>query len=382
MGDLLSSEKLAQSRITGCFSVDDFQLMSPDSDALDQLQVLDSLEICTQCHLDGDIEYEFPCLNFVETIDGLWEKSDDKTETVSYGGFRFQTPPGISNQLVHLFPRLQVHLRRYILNDNHENNELYQWYHGSKFCSGEMECMMSMEEKDQVIELKARGPVELKTTLFYFLDDMCNMLEQIFNDICPGLQLDKYLMSVTHLQEHTKELMVYDINRVMLMQISGKTTLKLDEERNEEWLDLACFGSREVQATMTLGIDLHISHLTIHARRKLSMLLDSPDPMGRDWCLLAVALGLADKLPLLDVQNRDDESKTDKTLEEWSKDSNATIGELLNKVKELCRQDALDVVLASGPLFRVFPSEEQSQEEGTCIPSHTSTNTNLSNLSR
>ena len=41
IGNLMSHEKIAQARITGCFSVDEFQLMFPEIDAANLLQVGD-----------------------------------------------------------------------------------------------------------------------------------------------------------------------------------------------------------------------------------------------------------------------------------------------------------------------------------------------------
>ena len=35
-------------------------------------------------------------------------------------------------------------------------------------------------------------------------------------------------------------------------------------------------------------------------QRRLAQLLDPPDPHGRDWCLLAVRLGLGDRVAQLD----------------------------------------------------------------------------------
>ena len=55
--------------------------------------------------------------------------------------------------------------------------------------------------------------------------------------------------------------------------------------------------------------------------------------MGRDWCLLAVSLGLTDTVPLLDDSKRNAESRTDRTLEEWSHSTTATIAELISKLQ-------------------------------------------------
>ena len=137
IGRLLSHEHLEQVRVTGCYTVDDFQLLFPDMDALDLLQVgktntdisiseiwtakhhkpfivyfynfqvLESLNLCTQCDNDGDIEYEFPCFNFVETLPGLCDQHENYHDAV-YGGVKVQTPKGTCNLLDSLFLRLQA----------------------------------------------------------------------------------------------------------------------------------------------------------------------------------------------------------------------------------------------------------------------------------
>jgi hypothetical protein len=48
VGQLLSLDFVAQARVTGCYTVDDFQVAFSECDALDVLQVLEALQICTQ----------------------------------------------------------------------------------------------------------------------------------------------------------------------------------------------------------------------------------------------------------------------------------------------------------------------------------------------
>ena len=49
------------------------------------------------------------------------------------------------------------------------------------------------------------------------------------------------------------------------------------------------------------GPDLHVSSISTVTRQSLCHLLDGPHPLGRDWCLLAVQLGLSEKVPKLDI---------------------------------------------------------------------------------
>ncbi|CAH1798047.1 unnamed protein product [Owenia fusiformis] len=368
LGQLLSHEKIMQSRVTGCFTADDFQLMFPEVEATDMLTVLEALEICTQCENDGDIEYEFPCLNFIETLHGLWDKDVRTLPNPVYGGVRVQALAGMSNQMVHIFPRLQIHLRRMLIQEGPETeSDLYQWYHGTKYCTANLECLLTMEMSDQAIEIKVRGPDTNASHAFYLLDEMSTLTEHILNEMCPGMLYEKHYLSPLQLKEHKRKPHSYTPHDLIAKQLENYTKLSLpDTEITEELKDVLCYGSTDIQSNVTMGVDLHVSHLSLNTRREFSKLLDRPDPMGRDWCLLAVKLDLADTLPSLDAPGRNQiQSRTDKTLEEWARDHDNTIGKLLFKLKDLGRQDAVDIVTKTMPPMKVFPPEGAvSPDEG------------------
>jgi death-associated protein kinase len=48
IGHLLSLDFVAETRVTGCYTVDDFQVAFSECEALYVLQVLEALQICTQ----------------------------------------------------------------------------------------------------------------------------------------------------------------------------------------------------------------------------------------------------------------------------------------------------------------------------------------------
>ena len=49
-----------------------------------------------QCDVDGDIEYEFPCYNYTEALEGLWSSEDARyTEGGVYGGVLLKTAASI-----------------------------------------------------------------------------------------------------------------------------------------------------------------------------------------------------------------------------------------------------------------------------------------------
>ena len=156
-----------------------------------------------------------------------------------------------------------------------------------------------------------------------------------------------------------------------MAQLNNDTKVVAEDGKKESLVELICFGAQEILSAAVLGVELPVVHLNVHARRRLCAILDPADPMGRDWCLLAVTLGLSEALPQLDSdppQHTRPRSKTDRALEVWSRSADATIGELVKKLEELGRVDAVDAVLSYAPLFHVF-QEDASQLDSAESPS-------------
>ncbi len=311
----------------------------------------------------------------MERLHGLWEKDVKRYPHAVYGGVRIQSPAGMSNQVAHLFPRIQTALRRNVLSDhNSPENDLYQWHKGSKYCGGILESFVTLEQEDQVIEVKVRGPEDMRTNLFYFFEDVIEVIQTVVEDCCPGLDFERHILSAKALREHRDFIPGYSPRRVLKAQLGGNKGVSLDgesspssrasscknlnltleedevqgasapeanvtsaqaqaetkasppnspttsepDQNTEAFTDLVCFGSDEIAEFLTLGPDLHISHLSIHTRRLIASKLDPPDPMGRDWCLLAVSLGLQDTLPRLDRAPHPGTHSKQKVVQSWS----------------------------------------------------------------
>ena len=384
IGQMLSHDYMQRSRPTGVFSVDDFQLMFGECEASELLQVLEALDLCVRCESDGDVEYEFPCLNLIERLHGLWDRDERNMSDWLYAGVQMRCPRAMDAQLAHVFAKLQVQLRRDVLREHSASADcdLYQWCRGSKFCSGALECLITLEDEERAIELKCRGPPAERTALFYFLDDVRCIFEDVLDDTCPGIGVQKCVLSARDLREHRAPVHAYTTEDVMRMQLEGSTMLRLKDGTCEEFFDLICFGCESIRSLLTLGVNLHVSYLSMHTRCKLSALLDPTDPMGRDWCLLAVSLGLTEDIPHFDHNKLPMLSTTDRVLEVWSRDPCATIGRLIDTLGKLHRQDAIDIVTTCGPIFHIF-HETVSQDTRQVEPtSFTSENTLSSNLSR
>ncbi len=387
IGHLLSHDQLETSRPTGCFSIDDFQLMCPETDAKDLLGVLEALNMCTRCPIDGDVEYEFPCLNFVETLHGLWERDDSRLANPVYGGVRIQCARGINNQLLHMFPRIQVSLRHYVLEEHAGMDvDLYQWYHGSKLCNNNMECLISLEQSEQAIEVKCRGSVDSQTSLYYFQEDLLSVVLDVFEDSCPGVALEKNILSSSHLKAHRKNPHAYTGKDILSAQLDGCSCVTLDSGTTEELVDLVAFGSDEIWNNMTPGAELHVSYLSLPVRQSISALLDPPDSLGKDWCLLAVKLGMTEDLPKVDGDGSQQlRSKTDSIIQMWSRDPAATVAGLAGRLADLGRQDAVDALLSGCPLYQIAPSEDDTPPTNTLpgqADTRSSDNTLSSTLSR
>lgn len=383
IGNLISHEKIVQSRITGCFSVDEFQIMYPETDAPDLLNVLEALEVCTRCENDDEIEYEFPCLNFVETLNGLWQRDIKHFGNAIYGGVRIFAPDSIA-QLKHIFPRIQTHLRRNILQEHDDpDSDLYQWHHGSKYCCGDLEGMISMDRQEQHIEIKVRGPPDNPTQLFYFLEDFINTVDQVLTHVIPGLYVEKQVLSPSQLKEHVKNPSCYSSAEILSAQLNKQSVLTCSDGKKEKVNEVLFMGSSEVRSAVCLGVDLPISYMPVYTRQMLCAILDPQDPLGRDWCLLAVTLGLETCLPSLDASSSQHESKTERTLMEWANvEPHATISQLVLRLREFNRDDAVDVLLRTTPLYRTLVYDEQSTDESAAPPLGTASTNTLSNLSR
>ena len=84
----------------------------------------------------------------------------------------------------------------------------------------------------------------------------------------------------------------------------------------------------QILSVLKPGTDLHISAVSTLTRQMLCQLLDPPDPMGRDWCLLAIRLEMAEKVPKLDAGTEVAKlsSQTARILDEWERNASSTIG--------------------------------------------------------
>ncbi len=137
------------------------------------------------------------------------------------------------------------------------------------------------------------------------------------------------------------------------------TTPEYSSRVETKLTNLVFCGSDVIAKNVIHGIELPIDQITAYASRMLSVFLDKPDPMGLDWSILAVVLGLADILPRIE-ELKSGLSRTSYVLGEWmaARQESATIRNFLVKIKDLGRKDVLEMIVNAVDLFRVNVSRD------------------------
>jgi hypothetical protein len=372
-------------------------------------------------------------------MSGLWEKRSGVQYIYIGCEIRSRT---LSSLLWSIFPRIQVQLRRLIMSNEFvqhgggDDVELFQWIDGSKLVVGMIELLLTKNPPTH-FELKARGQIQNREQIFYLFHDILSLIEHVFNQMCPMLQIEYHYISTKHLQlnqnthllpsstvpkrrflttslsvspdlgspclpnsipfifpelkpnfspfyrTYSPKLIVqtlmqqYGINQsiidgnnnhrlTIIKQNPSNDSLNschsnqsLKEisnipliDFNEDLIDLLCCGSNEIFSNLIMGIDLPISIFSLKTRQLLCRLFDKQDKIGRDWCLLAIALQQQHLIPQLD---QDDifHSKTDQLFEELGrKNSSLTIRYFLQKLLDIDRRDAFEVIANTCPIFQ------------------------------
>ncbi|CEF64989.1 Bent [Strongyloides ratti] len=357
IGMLLSAEYLGKCRQTGIYSIDDFAPLYPEiGDINDLLHILDTLQLCSPTEGNNpESEFEFPAFILKETPKDCWK--NDKKNYV-YGGMKILPMRGMERSLQSTFPRIQTALRR-SMHDFQDpmDADLTQWTSCSKLCSGAMESLIRL--KGDAVEILVRGPSEMAASCFYFMEDIANMVEHTASEVAPGISLERHFFSPKHLKDHRPNPAIFPPEVIMAMQQKEQMVIKNSDDEEENFIDVVCFGSREVASVLTLGIDVGVAQLQMASRCELAALLDPSDAMGRDWSILAVKLNLTDQLPEVDSTGQS-LSRTDQLLAEWALQcpENATVGQLCSILEELGRKDAKDALYRTVPLYIFAPLED------------------------
>jgi len=218
------------------------------------------------------------------------------------------------------------------------------------------------EEGGTRLGVKVRGPSGTRKLCFYFLEELLGIIDQVLLEMSPGLAIDKHILSSKDLESYASPHSWTPAQVMKVLEVEGwRGTLEHPEGWTETLNSLLCWDCQEVQDILLKGCSLHVSSISTVTRQTLCHLLDKPHPLGRDWCLLAVQLGLSDKVPKLDVGSGS-YSQTARLLDEWALSPSSLVSGLLEHLDTLGRQDAVNALLSGSSLYRISPHDPETSD--------------------
>ncbi|XP_034196096.1 death-associated protein kinase 1 isoform X3 [Osmia lignaria lignaria] len=337
-------------RTTGVYALEDFQARCP-CPAGQALQALQAVNLCVPCEVDDDeVEYEIPCLNLVERLPGLWEPWKPCSNILPHTGLRLSPSEAPLYHLIAIFPHLQSQLRKITQSWDPSNSDLYQWWRGSKLCIGPCESIITFEDEDQsYVEVRVRGPRGTSAQCFALLSIILDAVETTIELVAPGMLLERHWLSPSQLREYDEIIHSWEPAPMISALIDKgleEATLKNPLNGKEEtvWEIVGC-GLPLIENCLP-GPKQPIKYIKSAVQRRLAQMLDPPDRHGRDWCLLAVRLGLGDRVAQLDSTV---DSPTLRLLNNAGAD--CTVGSLILQLRALDREDAVHLLLSYTPTY-------------------------------
>jgi hypothetical protein len=202
LGRLFNDQKFCKRSSNETFSIHDIQNLFPEiSYPIELLQVFTACDLCTQLEINGEYQFEFPQFNKIPITPGLWERRSGVQYI--YIGCEIHSRT-LSSLLWSVFPRIQVQFRRLIMSNEFvqhgggDDVELFQWSEGSKLVVGTIELLLTKNPPTH-LELKARGQIQNREQIFYLFHDILSLIEHVFNQMCPMLQIQYHYISTKHL---------------------------------------------------------------------------------------------------------------------------------------------------------------------------------------
>uniref|UniRef100_A0A1A8N2G5 non-specific serine/threonine protein kinase n=1 Tax=Nothobranchius pienaari TaxID=704102 RepID=A0A1A8N2G5_9TELE len=368
LGKLLSVETpKAIHHYRGRYRVEEIQALAPESDVEELLQILDAMDVCARDATNPSM-VDVPALIKTNGLHRSWTEEEEE-ESLIYGGVRLVPAEHLTAFPCGLFHKLQVNLCRWSHQQKPEEDggedsdgDIHLWANGAKVSQAGVEAMILLVNHGQGVEIQVRGHETERAKCYTLLDTICSITENLLSSTLPGLLTARYYLSPQQLREHHAPIMIYQPKDFFRAQVQRETSLtNTMGGYRESFSSILAFGCAEVYQQGVLGRDVHISDVPLLARRKLSRMLDPPDAMGKDWCLLAMNLGLTDLVAKHSNGTADSDSQkaelqpspTAALLQEWSRQPGSTVGVLMTKLRELGRRDAADFLLKASPVFRV-----------------------------
>uniref|UniRef100_A0A7N4PE42 Death-associated protein kinase 1 n=1 Tax=Sarcophilus harrisii TaxID=9305 RepID=A0A7N4PE42_SARHA len=384
LGKLLSVETpKALHHYRGRYTMEDIQRLVPDSDVEELIQILDAMDICAR-DLSSGTMVDIPALIKTDNLHRSW--TDEEDEVMIYGGVRIVPVEHLTPFPCGIFHKVQVNLCRWIHQQSTEGDaDIRLWVNGSKIAHRGAELLVLLVNHGQGIEVQVRGLETEKIKCCLLLDSVCSTIENVMTTTLPGLLTVKHYLSPQQLREHHEPVMIYQPRDFFRAQTLKETSLtNTMGGYKESFSSIMCFGCLDVYSQGSLGMDIHASDLNLLTRRKLSRLLDPPDPMGKDWCLLAMNLGLPELVAKYNNGTHKDflPSPVHALLREWCNYPDSTVGILMSKLRELGRRDAADFLLRASSVFKINLDANGQEAYASSCNSGTSYNSISSVVSR
>ncbi|KAI4871427.1 hypothetical protein NFI96_013053 [Prochilodus magdalenae] len=366
LGKLLSIETpKAIHHYRGRYRQEELQTLVSEGDVDELLQILDAMDVCAR-DLANPGMVDIPALIRTGGLQRSWtdEEDEDVQDTLLYGGVRVVPAEHLTPFPCGLFHKLQVNLCRWSRQQRPEveAEEVRLWSGGARVGLSGADALVLLVNHGQGIEVQIRGPESERSHCYALLDMLCGMAEGLLAVTLPGLLTARHYLSPQQLREHQGPIMLYQPRDFFRAQARGENALaNTMGGYRESFSSIVALGFTHVYKRGSLGGDVPVAEVSHLARRKLCRMLDPPDALGKDWCLLAMNLGLSELAAKYSTGTNGTPpadpfsvpSPTTALLQEWSQRSDATIGVLVAKLRELGRRDAADFLLKAAPVFRV-----------------------------
>lgn len=320
--------------VTGYVNLSTLQRVYPELDPASIINLFEHFELCVPVD-ENRFNFLFPSLIKMEPIYGIWERA---AEFTVYAGVHVtcQTSKDIFSPSV--LPKIQICARKVFSHDI-EDQELTMWRSGLKCCRGGVEVLLSNPEMCKCIEILVRGGEETRLECYSLLQQFYDIVVGTIRSVNPGSAFMTEIASAKRLKEHKPAFLYHPVQVFAAERTDGNLRHPDMPGVTETVLDVVCCGCRELLAATKsapyTGVD-DIPHLT---KCELSRLLDPPDPLGRDWCLLSLQLLFTEEVPRID-QAEDQFSPTIRLLTEWSKTVKSSVVTVVDALRAIGRPDA------------------------------------------
>ena len=332
--------------VTGRVTLSTLQRVYPEWDSTSIAHLFEHFQLCSPQD-EARTVFEFPCLIKMEPLFGLWEKD---TNFTVYAGVSIKCSSKSEIFSPGLFPQIQVQARKAFADDI-DDQELTLWSNGLKCCRGEVELLLRLSEPDKAIEIVARTSDEARLECYTLLQMFYSLVLDAIRSINPGTNAATFILSPRQLKEH-REPIEYSAVEIFEAEREDRPLRNHQQPDVEEGiLDLMCCGCSELLITVKSAPYASLSDLPIQTKVQLCRMLDPPDIYGRNWCLLALQLGLSEEVPAIDEAD-DSCSPTDKLLSVWDKGSSSTVVTIIDALRGIGRDDAATVLIEGLSLFK------------------------------